>query len=152
MEDYISIYEAAKKLQVSHTTIYNKLKDKEVYKELEPFIKKIKNTKYLKIKGLEILKKHFKETQINQPETLNTNINALTNLQESFISSLQDRIKHLENEVDIKNKHIETQAKLIENSQILLRDSQSLLKQLKQPKKNFLIGFLKKNKKEDSSG
>jgi hypothetical protein len=145
MDGYISIYDVAKKLQVSHTTIYNKLKDEEVYKDLEPFIKKIKNTKYLKLEGVNILRKYFKDSL--QSETTNSsdnNLNTINILQETLFSSLQDRIKHLEQEIDIKNKHIETQAKLIENSQILLRENQSLLKQIEKPKKNFFASFFKK--------
>jgi MinD-like ATPase involved in chromosome partitioning or flagellar assembly len=146
MGNYLSIYEVAKKLKVSHTTIYNKLKDKEVYNDLEPFIKKIKNTRYISIEGLEILRKYFKEINTSMNEKKEFNYDSL---KEEFIKNLQDRIKHLESEIETKNKHIETQAKLIENSQVLLKDSQNLLKQLKKPKRKFLSNLLKKTEKNN---
>jgi len=53
--DYISIYEVAKQLNVSHTTIYKKLKNPEIYKHLELFIKISNKSKSISHEGIDIL-------------------------------------------------------------------------------------------------
>jgi hypothetical protein len=133
IKDYINIYDIAKQLNVSHTTIYNKLKNKEIFIELKPFIKRIKKVRYIHKNGIDILKKHIVrdsnskkgiKNSINNQESFKENT-----LTETLLESLQERInsleedkKHLREELDLRNKHIETQAKLIENSQVLLRE------------------------------
>lgn len=143
---YLNIYEAAKELNVSHTTIYNKLKNKEIYKTLKPFIKNVGNSKSISIEGIDILKSfintkdnNLKQTPPNNDQTLN----------DSMFIPLQERVKQLEkdkdfllNEINIKNELILAQSRQLENSQILLRDNQQKLLMLES--KPTYKGFFKR--------
>jgi len=140
--DYINIQEVAKKLNVSHTTIYNKLKNKEINKLLKPYMKKMNNVRYLNLEGIEILKdtiavKDNKEKKNNTNSVkpfISNDESMLLNLKGTLLDSLNERIiqlekdkEYLKDQIDLKDKHIETQARLIENSQILLRDQKLLM-------------------------
>ena len=168
--DYLSVYEVANQLNVSHTTIYNKLNDKQIYKELKPFIKKNGKSKLISSEGIILLKKHINLKSTPEKDSkpgsnsfdkiperiedirISSNIN---DLQDSLITALQNQIKQLEkdkeflkSELDAKNKHIETQARLLENSQILLKDQQQKILRLEsksEPEtKNFFKRLFKK--------
>lgn len=161
--DYIRIYDVAKQLNVSHTTIYNKLKNKEIYKDLKPFIKKSGKSQYISIDGINILKNFITSKGFDFKENIsdfsqscgNEDTPNFINLQETLLLSLQDRIKELEKdkeyliaELESRNKHIETQSRLLENSQVLLRESsqQKLLLLESKP-----IGFFKRLFKKTSN-
>lgn len=157
--EYTNIYDVAKQLKVSHTTIYNKLKNKDIYKVVKPHLKKIKRVTHVDKEGIDILKGYItiKDTKKNKAEPiLEPNIKeSFYHLQETLLVNLQDRINQLENdkeylkkELDSRNNHIETQAKLIENSQVLLREQKLLLESIEaknEAKKNWWK-FWNKNK------
>jgi hypothetical protein len=62
--DKYTVYEVADILKTSHTTIYNKLNNKDIYKELRNFIIRQAKVRYVSREGIEILKKYinFKES------------------------------------------------------------------------------------------
>jgi len=164
--DYKSVYEVANQLNVSHTTIYNKLNNKQIYKELKPFIKKKGKAKLISSEGIILLKKYINLKSTSEKSsklesntfdkvterTENTaTLSDINNLQETLIASLQNQIKQLEKdneflktELEAKNKHIETQARLLENSQILLRDQQQKILMLESESKTERKSLLKR--------
>jgi predicted DNA-binding transcriptional regulator AlpA len=151
---YLTVFEVAEKLGVTHTTIYNKLKNKEIYKSVKIHIKTVNNTRLFSDEIIEILRPHIvkksKKIVIDDRKKNVDNINYLS-LHESLISNLKDRITELEKDKDdlkkyIENqdkdkddlkKHIETQARLIENSQVLLREAQKKLEEPITKNKSF---------------
>lgn len=148
--DYISVYEVANKLNVSHTTIYNKLNDKQIYKEIKPFIKKSGNTRLIGIEAINIIAKYIniKENDFTQEIK-----NDVQHQDKSLIESLESRIKELEkdkeylrSEIEVKNKQIENNSRLLENSQILLRESQQkiLMLESKPEPENFFKRLFKR--------
>lgn len=114
---YYSIYEVAKMLNTSHTTIYNKLKNKEVYKLIKKFIKIDGKTKSISADGIEILKEH-----INHNKSCKDDI-------ESFIKVYKDDVNVSK---DNNNQIINILEKQIQELQ---KDKQELYKQLQEEKK-----------------
>lgn len=161
--DYISVYEVSKKLSVSHTTVYNKLKNDEVYKLMKPFIKKVVRSCYVRLDGVETLRKfiNFRENSLNNSENSDVfnlenpsptmDESKFINFTNNFTESLQTKIEQLEkenlylkselniknNQLDKQHNHIEQQAELIKNSQILLLENQKKISMLEAPKKTF---------------
>jgi hypothetical protein len=148
--DYINIQDVAKQLNISRMTVYNKLKNREIYKELKPHLKTIKKVRYFDNKGIELLKKHITvkdssktENEIDSNNDLDDNSNdeykklseGIKDLQVNFINNLKDQIKQLQNQVNEKDKQImehlkqlNTKDKQLDNKDELLRNFQVLLK------------------------
>ena len=148
--EYISVYEVANQLNVSHTTIYNKLNDKQIYKEIKPFIKKSGKTKLIGSEAISIIAKYI---NIKETELKHEIKNDIQHLDKSLIESLENRIKelekdkeHLRSEIEVKNRQIENNSRLLENSQILLRESQQkiLMLESKPEPENFFKRLFKR--------
>lgn len=150
--EYYSVYELAKQIGVSSTTIYNKLKNREVYKVIKPYIKVVKGNKSISVEGIEILKNYIhKDTSKKNNNQNNTSeakkpLNASTSdmfatLQTNLITSLQSSVESLKIQLETKDKQIEsliksldTAQKLNENNQILLRENQQKVLMLEERK------------------
>lgn len=86
----LTMYQVAEILNTSHTTIYSKINNEEIKKELESFIIYQGKSKYLRPEGVDILRKYMKD---------------------NFIESLEDIDKPLED----SNKSLERQEELNNN-------------------------------------
>jgi hypothetical protein len=128
--DYLNYYEVAKQLKVSHTTIYNRLKDENIYEELKPHIKKIKNVMCIDNQGIELLKKYVTSKEINNKKDVNFT-EGMKNLQINFITNLQEQNKQLQNQIEEKDKQLNAKDELLRNFQILLKNEQENIKLLK---------------------
>jgi hypothetical protein len=160
--DYINLYEVAKQLNVSHTTIYNKLKNKDIYKELKPFIKRINKVKHLHIEGIELLRQHIAikddskvgcKVDLNNVSNNNSNeqynklMAGIKDLQVNYITSLQDQIKQLENQVNEKDNQLNNKDELLRNFQVLLKTEKETNVKLLQEKNTSLWRKLFKKEK-----
>jgi hypothetical protein len=141
--DYISIQDISEKLNISRVTVYNKLKNKNIYKELKPYLKRIKKVQYIHKDGIEILKKHI-TVKNNSKKVENINlefdstkekkqiIDSINNLQVNYTNSLLDRIKQLEEQLQIKDKQLQNQLlekdKQLQNKDDIIKNFQVLLK------------------------
>jgi hypothetical protein len=150
-----TVYQVANMLDTSHTTIYKKLKNKEVYKQLSHCITKQGRHTYLSLEGIEILKKHIqpKETVTNNLETevkeedtqlgktidtvdLEMFINSLETSSKQLIESMAKQIEALKEDklklyeqLEMKDKQLETRDTQIIGMTKLVENSQILLKQ-----------------------
>jgi uncharacterized coiled-coil protein SlyX len=137
--DKYTVYEVANILQTSHTTIYNKMNNKEIYKELRNFIINQGKNRYISKEGIEILKKHVppkedsskvesrknKENNVSIPTPLNnTNKETFQEIDNKLIVEFKERIESLENQLSVKDKQIESLLRQNENSQVLLKQQQ----------------------------
>jgi hypothetical protein len=124
--DKYTIYDIAKILNTSHTTIYNKINNKEIYKELRNVIIKQGKTRYIKADGIDILRKHIKvdnkETFDKDKESQENKENREIDITERFIKKLESTIVVLEKQLEIKDKQIESLTKI---NQVLLIESQN---------------------------
>lgn len=127
---FLSIYEVASILGTSHTTIYKKIKNSDVYKRLEPFIKVYNGNKSISIEGVEILKQY-----IQTAPTVKENADTTENLKETLINILQQQIADLKDQLVIKDKQLESQSELHRNTQLLLSQSQQKILYLEQSMK-----------------
>jgi predicted DNA-binding protein YlxM (UPF0122 family) len=144
-KDY-SVVEAARLLNVTRQSIYNKLNSlKDI---LQPYIKIKNNTKYLTEQAVEIIKKDLNGENV-KGQIYNDVNDGLTNLYKSQINDLQNSIEtikslyeeqisflrndylkqleYIKSESEKKTNQLETKDKLLENMQILLRDQKLLI-------------------------
>jgi hypothetical protein len=161
MDNY-SVYEVANLLGTSHTTIYNKINNKEIYKELRNFIKKQGKSTIINSDGIDILKKYIpvKEslnkvdenfiTESNEPikKTFdNTGTKDSLEIYKELIDNLQSQISDLRNDKEKLFTEVEQQRLLHQNTQILLKQSQEkiYLLESKEQKKKRLFNWFTKN-------
>jgi hypothetical protein len=150
--DYIKIHDVAEKLNISRMTVYNKLNNKEIYKELKPFLKKIKKVQYMSAEGIEILKKYIPvkdssknnnqfESKIDSKDNeFKEMIDSMKDLQVNYISDLKNQVEYLQDQ--LKNKD-----EIIKNFQILLKNEQENNLKLLESKQKTIWDKIFKNKK-----
>lgn len=144
-----TVYEVASLLKTSHQTIYNKLNNKAIFKEVRQFIKQEGKHKYIKAEGVEILKKHlnvYKKMDndfdsVKQAESENNIDNEHLNdnkikVDNELIDILKSQIEHLKEhmkqQLEAKDKQIDNLMKLNENNQSLLMQSQNKIELLEE--------------------
>jgi hypothetical protein len=87
----LTMYQVAEILNTSHTTIYSKINNEEIKKELESFIVYQGKSKYLKPEGIEILRKYMKDNFDKSLENINKH--------------LEENNKSLESEEELSTKN-----------------------------------------------
>ena len=151
-----TFYEVANLLNVSHQTIYNRVKNKDIYKQVKPFIKNEGKHRYITSDGVDVLKKFIKidknfDNDFDNEEVSNNdnsvdndrlggckiNIdnevnNELINVLKSQIDSLQEQLKIKDEHINNKDNQIDALIKINENNQVLLRDSQKKVELLEE--------------------
>jgi hypothetical protein len=150
MSEEFSITETASKLNVTRQYIYKKLI--ELDEELKPHIVFKNNVKYLKLEGIEILKKNIKgKTNIKKVnDSLKNEINEDNSTLTFIIDNYEKQIEYLKEELAKKDsfynkriQHFEDESKeknkLLENMQVLLKDlkEEKLLIEEKNKKKKW---------------
>lgn len=123
----LTIYETAELLNVTHTTIYNKLNNKAIYKDLKKFIVKDGKQRLIKPEGIEELKKHInlkgKFTENLESEPSNQKQEATESHYNSMFESL---LKELQEQLKIKDKQIEALQEALLREQEINKNNQVL--------------------------
>jgi cellobiose-specific phosphotransferase system component IIB len=151
VEQY-TVYEIANILKITPQTIYNKLNNKAIFKELKQFVKKDGKHKYITIEGVEVLKRHlniykkmdndFDSTRQaeTEPSLDNKHLKASqTKVDNELIDTLKSQIEYLKEhtrqQLEAKDKQIDTLMRLNENNQSLLMQTQKKVELLEQDTK-----------------
>jgi predicted transcriptional regulator YheO len=143
-----TIYEVASVLGTSHTTIYNKLKNREIRKELKQFITRVGNKQYINVEGVNVLRQHIKVDSVvdseHAPEQESNNFGNVGDINGSkvegegekftsrFTTLYERQIEQLTEQLKAKDKQLETLLRLNENNQSLIMQAQKRLEILEQ--------------------
>ena len=158
--EYYSIYEVAEMLNTSHTTIYNKLRNKDIYKVVKQYIKLAGKSKSVSMEGVEVLKEHISSCKVESKKVdpfinnTETNYNDLESSLESkdkeIIDILQKQIESLTEDKERLYKQVEKEQELHYNTQILFKQETEKVLLLEDKQKNedfkgFWKRFFKNN-------
>lgn len=125
-----TIAEAAKTLEVSKNTIYNRLKG--LNKELNPYVKVSKGITYIEEPGIEILRKAIYVENSLEPESEEPEgdkDNPLRALQEDYINTLKATIEMLEQDKEDLKQQLVEQTEIVKRQQMLQLNEQQNTKQ-----------------------
>jgi len=151
-----TVYEVANILKISHQTIYNKLKNKAIFKELKQFIKQEGKHKYISVEGIEVLKKHLNvykkmDNDFDNVKPADNDMNVDNeHLRDSkarvdieLIDNLKSQIEylkeHTKQQLEAKDKQIDNLMRLNENNQSLLMQTQKKIELLEENNQSLLI-------------
>lgn len=162
-EEY-TVTEAAKILNITRQSIYNKLNS--LNDVLQPHISKKNNVKYLSNEAVEIIQKNINGEDVKSNlynidkeliDLYKNQINDLQNHVATIKSTYEEQIKNLTNtyrtqieyikeESNKKTNQLENKDKLLENMQVLLKDTKEQVHLLENTKnKKSIWHFWKKN-------
>lgn len=149
MNEY-TVYEVADLLKTSHTTIYNKLNNKDIKKELRNFIKRQGKTTYISDVGVEILRKYVNNKESLKKDSVNF-INKIDNknnesleekefkeskesieVYKKLITSLESQIEDLKSDKEKLFREVEEQRRLHQNTQVLLKQEKEKILMLEE--------------------
>jgi len=106
MNEYISIKEFASKVGLTSQAIYQRID-----KDLKPFLKLVENKKTLNVKALELFGFKAVEQEVDK----------------DLLKTLQDTLKVLTSQIEIKDQQIENLNERLKEAQELNRNNQILL-------------------------
>ena len=140
--NYYTVYEVAEMIGTTHTTIYNKFKNKEVYKLLRKCIKVEGKARLINEEGVEILKGYINPKKISKvsgessrnEDKVDSKDSSMLN--DVVIMSLKDQIEDLKNDKQELYKQLEQERRL--QAEYLLtsrQEKESLVKLLDEAQK-----------------
>jgi hypothetical protein len=154
-----TMYEVASMLGTSHTTVYNKLKKREIRKELKQFISKVGNKQFITVEGVEVLRNNIKfdskvDIVVDDGERIGQEKNNLgnaekfdsENINNEAVNVTREIIKHCESRIEFLEKQIQTKDKQIDNLLRLNENNQSLLMQTQRKNDSMEIESSRSNK------
>lgn len=138
----LTVYQVAELIGCSHTAIYNKLNNKQIYKEIKPFIIRDGRQRLVKQEGIEILKRHI-NLRIKLTESLENETNTSKETpQDTRNYFLEGLIKDLQEQLKTKDRQIQALEEAFRNNQILFLNSQKILQSREQKEKRTFLQWI----------